>query len=190
MFSINKGCWDKDPHKRPSFKDVLRELDTIARSGFGETPNESFHTMQDGWKKEIAEVLHELRIKEKVQMAVASEYSKLISVIHWTWLFSCNLMDQLIMNSLLCVSTFLSDLLSLQHFNSNQYNMIQCLMHRLLNHLKRYESIINHRCLSFVPFDAFHHKCYELILRCYYFLLLKFFIAQQLLNQVTESSDF
>ncbi|XP_055307653.1 mitogen-activated protein kinase kinase kinase-like [Sitodiplosis mosellana] len=62
---LMKSCWDKDPHKRPSFKDILRELDTIARSGFGETPNESFHTMQDGWKKEIAEVLHELRIKEK-----------------------------------------------------------------------------------------------------------------------------
>lgn len=61
-----KGCWDKDPHKRPSFKDILRELDIIARSGFGETPNESFHTMQDVWKKEIAEVLQELRIKEKV----------------------------------------------------------------------------------------------------------------------------
>ena len=77
-----KGCWDKDPHKRPSFKDILRELDTIARSGFGETPNESFHTMQDGWKKEIAEVLHELRIKEKVQMAVAREYLKSINCGH------------------------------------------------------------------------------------------------------------
>lgn len=76
------GCWDKDPHKRPSFKDILRELDNIARSGFGETPNESFHTMQDGWKKEIAEVLHELRIKEKVQLAVAREYLKSIYCGH------------------------------------------------------------------------------------------------------------
>lgn len=61
-----KGCWAKDPHKRPSFGRILEELEAIAVSGFGETPNESFHTMQDGWKKEIAEVLHELRIKEKV----------------------------------------------------------------------------------------------------------------------------
>lgn len=66
FFFLPKGCWDKEPHKRPSFKDILRELDIIARSGFGETPNESFHTMQDVWKKEIAEVLQELRIKEKV----------------------------------------------------------------------------------------------------------------------------
>lgn len=62
------GCWASDPHNRPSFKDIQRELDAIARSGFTQTPNESFHTMQDGWKKEIAEVLHELRIKEKVKV--------------------------------------------------------------------------------------------------------------------------
>lgn len=46
---------------------ILEELDVIARSGFGETPNESFHTMQDGWRKEINEVLFELRKKEKVR---------------------------------------------------------------------------------------------------------------------------
>lgn len=61
------GCWEQDPHKRPSFKEILQELDVIAQSGFGETPNESFHTMQDGWKKEINEVLRELRNKEKVK---------------------------------------------------------------------------------------------------------------------------
>lgn len=60
------GCWEQDPHKRPSFKEILQELDVIACSGFGETPNESFHTMQDGWRKEINEVLFELRKKEKV----------------------------------------------------------------------------------------------------------------------------
>lgn len=54
---------------RPSFKDILKELDAIARSGFTQTPNESFQTMQDGWKKEIAEVLNELRLKEKVLSA-------------------------------------------------------------------------------------------------------------------------
>lgn len=51
---------------RPSFKQILDELKPIELSGFTQTPNESFHTMQDGWKKEIAEVLHELRLKEKV----------------------------------------------------------------------------------------------------------------------------
>jgi hypothetical protein len=46
------------------FKVILNELKKIAKDGF--IPHESFHTMQDGWKKEIAEVLHELRLKEKV----------------------------------------------------------------------------------------------------------------------------
>lgn len=63
---IHLGCWEQDPHQRPSFKEILQELDVIACSGFGETPNESFHTMQDGWRKEINEVLFELRKKEKV----------------------------------------------------------------------------------------------------------------------------
>uniref|UniRef100_A0A1A9W8T6 mitogen-activated protein kinase kinase kinase n=1 Tax=Glossina brevipalpis TaxID=37001 RepID=A0A1A9W8T6_9MUSC len=62
---LMKSCWASDPHNRPGFKDVLLKLEDIARSGFTSTPQESFHTMQDGWKKEIAEVLHELRLKEK-----------------------------------------------------------------------------------------------------------------------------
>ncbi|XP_055309714.1 mitogen-activated protein kinase kinase kinase-like [Sitodiplosis mosellana] len=62
---LMKSCWDKDPHKRPSFKDILRELDTVDRSGLSETPNNTFHTMQDGWKKEIAEIVHEMRMKEE-----------------------------------------------------------------------------------------------------------------------------
>ncbi|KNC32456.1 Mitogen-activated protein kinase kinase kinase, partial [Lucilia cuprina] len=62
---LMKSCWASDPHNRPGFKDILSNLEDIARSGFTSTPQESFHTMQDGWKKEIAEVLHELRLKEK-----------------------------------------------------------------------------------------------------------------------------
>lgn len=66
---ILKGCWEEDRRKRPSFKEILDELTAIELSGFTRTPNESFHTMQDGWKKEIAEVLYELRLKEKVSLA-------------------------------------------------------------------------------------------------------------------------
>lgn len=63
---LMKSCWECDPHDRPSFKEILKVLDEISRSGFSQTPHESFHTLQDGWKKEIAEVLQELRKKEKV----------------------------------------------------------------------------------------------------------------------------
>lgn len=67
---LMKGCWETDPHKRPTFKKILQELDGIARSSFRNTPNESFHTMQDLWKKEIAEVLQELRKKDKVDVSL------------------------------------------------------------------------------------------------------------------------
>lgn len=62
---LMKSCWELDPHRRPSFRDIEKDLDIIARSGFAQTPHESFHTMQAGWKEEIAEVLQELRKKEK-----------------------------------------------------------------------------------------------------------------------------
>lgn len=61
------ACWEIDSHKRPQFKSILHDLEEIVASGFMQTPHESFHNMQDCWKKEIAEVLHELRLKEKVR---------------------------------------------------------------------------------------------------------------------------
>ncbi|XP_046802400.1 uncharacterized protein LOC111674966 isoform X1 [Lucilia cuprina] len=70
---LMKSCWASDPHNRPGFKDILSNLEDIARSGFTSTPQESFHTMQDGWKKEIAEVLHELRLKEKRFQTIEEE---------------------------------------------------------------------------------------------------------------------
>ncbi|XP_058821356.1 mitogen-activated protein kinase kinase kinase 11-like isoform X2 [Topomyia yanbarensis] len=73
---LMKFCWELDPHRRPSFKDIEKDLDIITRSGFAQTPHESFHTMQDGWKKEIAEVLQELRKKEKELRSKEEELSR------------------------------------------------------------------------------------------------------------------
>ncbi|XP_069966573.1 uncharacterized protein slpr isoform X1 [Bactrocera oleae] len=70
---LMKSCWENDPHKRPGFRDILTKLEDIARSGFTLTPQESFNTMQDAWKKEIAEVLQELRLKEKRFQAIEEE---------------------------------------------------------------------------------------------------------------------
>ncbi|XP_017113230.1 mitogen-activated protein kinase kinase kinase isoform X2 [Drosophila elegans] len=63
--ALMKSCWQTDPHKRPGFKEILKQLESIACSKFTLTPQESFHYMQECWKKEIAEVLHDLREKEK-----------------------------------------------------------------------------------------------------------------------------
>ncbi|XP_018804193.1 PREDICTED: mitogen-activated protein kinase kinase kinase isoform X1 [Bactrocera latifrons] len=70
---LMKSCWENDPHKRPGFRDILTKLEDITRSGFTLTPQESFNTMQDAWKKEIAEVLQELRLKEKRFQAIEEE---------------------------------------------------------------------------------------------------------------------
>jgi hypothetical protein len=54
---------------RPSFKTILKALNNIVHSEFIQTPHESFHIMQDGWRVEIEQVLHELRVKEKVSFS-------------------------------------------------------------------------------------------------------------------------
>uniref|UniRef100_A0A6P4EYV0 mitogen-activated protein kinase kinase kinase n=1 Tax=Drosophila rhopaloa TaxID=1041015 RepID=A0A6P4EYV0_DRORH len=71
--ALMKSCWQTDPHKRPGFKEILRQLESIACSKFTLTPQESFHYMQECWKKEIAEVLHDLREKEKRFQTIEEE---------------------------------------------------------------------------------------------------------------------
>ncbi|KAG0431582.1 hypothetical protein HPB47_021636 [Ixodes persulcatus] len=63
--NLMKGCWSSDPHERPSFVDILRELDKITKSPFMSTPQESFHTLQEDWKHEIETMFLELRCREK-----------------------------------------------------------------------------------------------------------------------------
>ena len=59
------ACWASDSHCRPDFTEILQALDGV-RSAFAATPHESFHTMQEDWRLEIEQVLHGLRMKEKV----------------------------------------------------------------------------------------------------------------------------
>ncbi|XP_072385894.1 mitogen-activated protein kinase kinase kinase 9 isoform X2 [Diabrotica undecimpunctata] len=62
---LMEKCWEADPHRRPSFEQILDDLDKIVHSSFTQTPHESFHIMQDDWRQEIEEVLLDLRRKEK-----------------------------------------------------------------------------------------------------------------------------
>lgn len=66
LLNLLLACWHPDPHQRPTFVHILHELEEISRSPFMNTPQESFHTLQEDWKHEIAEMFHELRCKEKV----------------------------------------------------------------------------------------------------------------------------
>jgi len=59
-------CWNAQPQARPEFSAVLESLQLIAQSSFVETPNLSFHILQDDWRSEIEFMFEELRSKEQV----------------------------------------------------------------------------------------------------------------------------
>ncbi|XP_041981347.1 mitogen-activated protein kinase kinase kinase isoform X2 [Aricia agestis] len=62
---LMEACWHSNPRERPLFPEILVQLERIRQSEFTRAPHESFHTMQDGWRLEIEEVLRDLRRKEK-----------------------------------------------------------------------------------------------------------------------------
>ncbi|XP_077530298.1 mitogen-activated protein kinase kinase kinase 9-like [Haemaphysalis longicornis] len=62
---LMQACWSSDPHERPAFSAILLELDKITRSPFMSTPHESFHTLQEDWRHEIAHLFEEVRCREK-----------------------------------------------------------------------------------------------------------------------------
>uniref|UniRef100_A0A8D0HMD4 mitogen-activated protein kinase kinase kinase n=1 Tax=Sphenodon punctatus TaxID=8508 RepID=A0A8D0HMD4_SPHPU len=59
-------CWNPDPHARPPFGSILQCLVVIEQSAMFQMPLESFHSLQQDWKVEIADMFHDLRTKEKL----------------------------------------------------------------------------------------------------------------------------
>ncbi|XP_038212824.1 mitogen-activated protein kinase kinase kinase 11-like [Zerene cesonia] len=70
---LMEACWHSNPRERPLFPEILDQLDRIRQSEFTRAPHESFHTMQDGWRIEIEEVLRDLRRKEKECKTIEEE---------------------------------------------------------------------------------------------------------------------
>jgi len=60
-------CWSPEPQERPAFSAVVASLQLIAQSSFVNTPNLSFHVLQDDWRNEIEFMFEELRSKEQVR---------------------------------------------------------------------------------------------------------------------------
>ncbi|KAM9294011.1 mitogen-activated protein kinase kinase kinase 9 [Gastrophryne carolinensis] len=73
---LMEDCWNPDPHSRPSFTNILFQLTTIEESGFFEMPKDSFHSLQEDWKKEIQEMFDQLRAKEKELRSWEEELSR------------------------------------------------------------------------------------------------------------------
>ncbi|CAH1791935.1 unnamed protein product, partial [Owenia fusiformis] len=74
-----EDCWNPEPHERPTFRELLAVLEEIADSPFMDTPNESFHTMQEDWRLEIEDMFNELRKKEAELRSREEELSKAAS---------------------------------------------------------------------------------------------------------------
>lgn len=72
-------CWNTDSHSRPSFGDILNQLESISKSQFTVTTQESFDELQDSWKNEIKEILEQLKCKEKELRNREEEISKAIT---------------------------------------------------------------------------------------------------------------
>ncbi|OCT64828.1 mitogen-activated protein kinase kinase kinase 9 [Xenopus laevis] len=73
---LMEDCWNPDPHCRPSFTNILFQLTIIEESGFFEMPMESFHSLQEDWKREIQEMFDQLRAKEKELRSWEEELSR------------------------------------------------------------------------------------------------------------------
>ena len=49
-------CWDPDPHGRPDFGSILKQLEVIEQSALFQMPLESFHSLQEDWELLTGEV--------------------------------------------------------------------------------------------------------------------------------------
>lgn len=66
LHAVSPDCWAQDPHRRPDFASILQQLEALEAQVLREMPRDSFHSMQEGWKREIQGLFDELRAKEKV----------------------------------------------------------------------------------------------------------------------------
>ncbi|XP_069739212.1 LOW QUALITY PROTEIN: mitogen-activated protein kinase kinase kinase 11, partial [Phaenicophaeus curvirostris] len=60
---VMAACWEQDPHRRPGFGVLLGQLEALEPGGLG--PPESFHSLQESWRREIQGLFGELRAREK-----------------------------------------------------------------------------------------------------------------------------
>lgn len=70
VHAVSPDCWAQDPHRRPDFASILQQLEALEAQVLREMPRDSFHSMQEGWKREIQGLFDELRAKEKVGVRV------------------------------------------------------------------------------------------------------------------------
>ncbi len=70
LWFIFSECWYTETHERPTFMEIIDTLEEVKHSSFVNTPQDSFHTMQEDWRLEIEEMFVELRAKEQVMFSL------------------------------------------------------------------------------------------------------------------------
>lgn len=83
-------CWDPDPHGRPDFGSILKQLEVIEQSALFQMPLESFHSLQEDWKLEIQHMFDDLRTKEKVKAGAGRKgegWSETTEFQYLEWVF-------------------------------------------------------------------------------------------------------
>ena len=71
---LMKSCWRYQSDTRPSFREILKTLDDIARTDFHQMPNDNFYSLQEDWKAEIDDRLQDIRLKEDVSNCYTEVY--------------------------------------------------------------------------------------------------------------------
>ncbi|XP_022657512.1 tyrosine-protein kinase sid-3-like isoform X3 [Varroa destructor] len=62
--NLMTDCWNADPHRRPLFDKIIYQLEDIFNSSSLDVLHESFHTMQDRWREEIAMRIEQIKQRE------------------------------------------------------------------------------------------------------------------------------
>ena len=76
IFRFVKDCWKIVPHERPTFSDLLEQINQIIE--INSTNNEEFYqSLQKDWRQEIQDMFNELKEKEQVKLFSSLEERKI-----------------------------------------------------------------------------------------------------------------
>jgi len=69
---LDVACWSIEPKDRPTFVDIMLQLEEIGNSPFITTSHASFRSLQQTWRVEIESCFAELRARDDVRTYVNS----------------------------------------------------------------------------------------------------------------------
>jgi sterile alpha motif and leucine zipper-containing kinase AZK len=63
--NLMQRCWEAEPHKRPTFKQILEDLESMLNNDALKVETKNFLEKKEIWREEIESKLKELKTKEK-----------------------------------------------------------------------------------------------------------------------------